>query len=128
MPTQSQMKPIFVMLALLAAVALVVAGCGGGGGSAPVDDVSITISPDRIALSPGGTAPFTATVSGTSNTAVTWSATGGSLTVNGNIADYTAPYTEGTYIVTATSVADPSKSASAEVLVSVDLPPPPPPW
>ena len=81
--------------------------------AAPV--VSITISPISASLATGGTQQFTATVTGTTNTAVTWSATGGTITSAGL---YTASQTAGRYNVTATSVADTTKSASAAVTVS----------
>jgi hypothetical protein len=76
---------------------------------------------------------FHASVTGTSNTAVTWSVTeasaGGSVTTAGV---YTAPSTGGTYHVVATSQADPSKSQSATVtvperIVSVAVTPSSPP-
>ena len=62
----------------------------------------------------GGTQQFTATVTGTSNTAVTWSASGGSISPSGW---FTAPAIIGIYTVQATSAADPSQSASATVTV-----------
>lgn len=66
-----------------------------------------------------GTIQFTATVSGTLNTEVDWSveegAAGGSVTAEG---EYTAPTTEGTYHVVATSRADNTKKATATVEVS----------
>ena len=83
--------------------------------------VSITISPTSSSIPTGSTQQFTATVTGSSNTAVTWSVTGGSISSG----LYTAPGTAGTYTVKATSVADSSKSASATVTVTSPLPPPP---
>jgi hypothetical protein len=77
--------------------------------------VSVGISPTSASLTTGGTQQFTATVSGSSNTAVTWSATGGTVSASGL---YTAPSNAGTFKVTATSVADSTKSASATVTVS----------
>jgi len=85
--------------------------------AAPV--VAISISPGSASLSTGGTQQFTATVTGSSNTAVNWSASGGSISSAGN---YTAPATAGTYKVTATSAADSTKSASANVTVSATTP------
>ena len=82
--------------------------------SAPV--VALSISPTSASMLTGGTQQFTATVTGSSNTAVTWSAAGGSVSSSGL---YTAPSSAGTYTVTATSVADTTKSASATVTVSV---------
>lgn len=62
--------------------------------------------------------PFTATVKGTSNTAVTWSiqeSNGGTISEAGL---YRAPLEIGSYHVVATSVADATKSATATVGVS----------
>src|SRR5207248_1110404 len=86
----------------------------------PPATVAVAISPTSASLQAGGTQQFTATVTGTTNTAVTWSATGGTISSSGL---YTAPSTAGTYTVTATSVADSTKSASARVTVTA--PPPP---
>jgi uncharacterized protein YjdB len=77
--------------------------------------VSVTISPTSVTLLSGRTRRFTATVSGTSNTGVTWSTTGGTISSSGFL---TAPQTPGIYTVTATSKADPTKSASAIVTVN----------
>ncbi len=77
--------------------------------------VSVAISPTTASLQPGQQTQFTASVSGTTNTAVTWTATGGTVTTSGL---YTAPTSTGTYTVTATSSADPTKSASATVTVT----------
>jgi hypothetical protein len=68
-------------------------------------------------LSSGGTQQFTATVTGTANTAVTWSATAGSVDSSGF---YTAPVVQKitNATVTATSQADPTKSATSTVTVN----------
>ncbi|MBW6454623.1 MAG: SBBP repeat-containing protein [Trueperaceae bacterium] len=94
---------------------------------ATVGAVGVAIDPTGAALAPGGTQSFTATVSGTLNTAVIWSATGGTLEGTGNTVVYTAPEVAGIYVVTATSLEDASRSASAavsvgEVAVSLDPP------
>ena len=83
---------------------------GGHGG------VTIGVSPASVTLSSNQTQQFTANVTGTSNTAVAWSATGGTVDSNGL---YTAPTvtTQTNLVVTATSSADPSASASAAVTV-----------
>ncbi|MBV9146090.1 MAG: choice-of-anchor D domain-containing protein, partial [Acidobacteria bacterium] len=83
--------------------------------TAPPPPISVSIAPTTASLQTGGTQQFTATVTGTSNTAVTWTATGGTVTTGGL---YTAPNTNGTYTMTATSVADTTKSASATVNVA----------
>jgi len=76
----------------------------------------------------GATQAFRASVTGTTNTAVTWSIqegpAGGSITSAGA---YTAPSTAGTFHIVATSQADSSKSATAAITVppvSVAVSPP----
>ncbi len=80
--------------------------------------VSVSVSPASAALVTGGRQQFTATVSGTSNTSVTWTATAGTISSAGL---YTAPATAGSYTATATSVADTTKSASASISVAVAM-------
>ena len=84
--------------------------------------ISVTISPPVPETAPSGTLSFTAAVSGATagqSTAVTWSVveggTGGSIDASGQ---YTAPATEGTYHVQATSLADTSRSATVAVGVT----------
>jgi hypothetical protein len=80
--------------------------------SAPA--VQVSVSPTNVTLQPGATQPFTATVTGSANTAVTWSATGGTIT---NAGLYTAGSVAGSFTVTATSVADSTKSRSAQITI-----------
>ncbi len=68
------------------------------------------------------TQQFSANVTGTSNTGVTWSATGGTISPAGL---FTAGSAADTFIVTATSMADSSKSAHASVTLTAPAPPPP---
>ena len=88
----------------------------------PPPTITVTISPTTATVAAGGMQQFTATVTGTTNTAVTWSVdgvNGGNNTV-GTVSSgglYTAPATAGGHTVTATSVADSTKSASASVAV-----------
>ncbi|MBS1824099.1 MAG: IPT/TIG domain-containing protein [Acidobacteria bacterium] len=82
--------------------------------------VTVTINPATASLTAGQTQQFTAAVSGSSNTAVTWSlgATAGSLSSTGL---YTAPASvtsQQTVQVRATSVADPTRSAVATVTLN----------
>jgi hypothetical protein len=82
--------------------------------------VAVSLSPTSVSLQTGGSQQFTPTVTGTSNTAVTWATTGGTFSSPGsgspaNSTLYTAPASAGPYTVTATSLADPTKSASATV-------------
>ena len=85
--------------------------------------VTVTISPASATLMPSQSQQFQASVTGTSNTVVTWSVDniGGGNTSVGTISSsglYTAPTSVGNHTVEATSVADPTQSASATVAVS----------
>ncbi len=82
--------------------------------TAAASTVGVSVSPSSVSLQPGTTQQFTATVTGTTNTSVNWSATSGTISYMGY---YTAPSTPGTYTVTATSVADSTKSGSSIVTV-----------
>ena len=93
-----------------------VAGINFSVSVAPPPSITVSISPTSSLLSTGGTEQFTATVTGTANTAVTWSATAGTISSSGL---YTAPAAAGSYTVRVTSVADTTKSASAAVTVSL---------
>ena len=77
--------------------------------------VAVSISPSTATVKTGATQQFAATVTGTSNTGVTWSASGGTISSSGL---YTAPSSSGNYTVQATSTADTTKSASATVTVT----------
>jgi hypothetical protein len=99
------------------------AALGCGGGSSPITlgttSVSVAITPVSASLHTGGTQLFAATVTGSSNQAVTWGvveAAGGSISAAGL---YTAPALAGSFHVQATSGADPKKSAQAAVVVTV---------
>ena len=92
----------------------------------PPPTVSVAVSPTQAALQVGKTQQFTSSVSGSSNTAVTWSVNGvaGGNSTLGAISTaglYTAPSAvpSGSSVnVTATSAADTTKSASAAVSIS----------
>jgi hypothetical protein len=79
-----------------------------------VSGVQISVSPTSVILRPGGTQTFAGTVTGSSNTAVTWTATGGTVSSGGV---YTAGSTSGNFTVTATPAADTTKSATATVSI-----------
>lgn len=77
--------------------------------------VGITVSPGTATIGTSGTMQFSATVTGTTNTAVTWSISPsiGSIDSNGL---YTAPACSfGAVTITATSVADSTQSATAVI-------------
>jgi parallel beta-helix repeat protein len=96
-------------------------GSGSGSGT-----ISVSISPSSAALHVGASQQFTATVSGSSNTGVTWSVNGvvGGNSTTGTISSsglYTAPASVpsgGSVTVTATSVANSAYSAKATVTIS----------
>jgi peptidoglycan/xylan/chitin deacetylase (PgdA/CDA1 family) len=79
--------------------------------------ITVSISPAKTTLNSGTTKQFTATVSGTSNSGVTWSATLGTVTSSGLYAAPIVTVTNTAY-VTATSVADATKKTTATVTVN----------
>ncbi len=83
--------------------------------------VTVTVAPATITLLPGTSVDLTATVTNDSaNLGVVWRITeagAGSLTPNGLTARYTAPATPGQYHVVASSVADPTRTATATITV-----------
>ena len=91
----------FVSGDLVEGFAIVEVLCFVFGSGSALGNVSVTLSPNTASLQTGQPAQFSATVVGTSNTAVTWTASSGTVTSTGQ---YTAPSTAGTYTVTATSV------------------------
>jgi len=79
------------------------------------EPVLVTVSPATTTLQPGQTRQFTATVTGTSNTAVAWSATGGTISSTGL---YTAGSTAGDFSVIArTTATNPSVVGGAAVTI-----------
>jgi len=81
--------------------------------------ISVTVSPGSATLAAGATKQFTATVTNAANTAVTWTATGGTVSSAGL---YTAGTSPGSFTVKATSVQDSSKSASAAITITAPQP------
>src|SRR6267378_4147904 len=100
-------------------VCVLLAGCASTSHNTPV---AVAVSPTAASVVVTKTQQFTATVTGTSNTAVTWSVVGGAA--NGTVSStglYTAPTTVPNppqVTVTATSQKDSSKIASATVTVT----------
>ncbi|MBI3132450.1 MAG: hypothetical protein HYZ13_14130, partial [Acidobacteria bacterium] len=88
--------------------------------------VSVSLTPTAPVLVASGSQSFTATVSGSTNTGITWTvdgvtggnATTGTLSGTGNTVTYTAPATAGGHLLVATSQADPTRSASASITVN----------
>ena len=114
------------LLPLVVSMAVIWSGCGGGKSSTTTTTVSVTISPTTASIAGGGTQQFTATVTGSTNTAVTWavSGTAGGNAVTGTISAtglYTAPTVlpaSTTQTITATSQADTTKIATATVTLT----------
>ncbi|NOK15615.1 Ig-like domain-containing protein [Corallococcus carmarthensis] len=83
-----------------------------------VEEVKVTVSPTSATTTWDGTVQLTAAVTGTNNLAVLWSVEGGDA--NGYVSStgvYRAPHKAGTFTVTAASVADPAKKATATIRV-----------
>jgi hypothetical protein len=100
---------------------------GGGGGGGGGGTVSVSISPQSPTVFTTMTQQFNATVSGTSDTLVTWEVNGvsGGGSGTGTIDSsglYTAPAAPGTDTVAAISQADPTKLATAAVTVKALTP------
>lgn len=114
---------------------LMVAGllqaCGGGSSGSSSSDretdlaarkrppatVQVSVSPASVSVATGASQNFSCSVTGSTNTACTWTVLesgGGTITSLGR---YTAPTAVGTYHVVATSAADTTKSAQATVYV-----------
>lgn len=82
----------------------------------PAPAVAVSLSPASATLDACKAVVFTATVTNSANTAVTWTVTeGGGGSVTNGI--YTAPQTAGTYHVVARSVADTSKTVQGTIIV-----------
>jgi hypothetical protein len=109
------------------AACLFLYSCGGGGNGS---QVAVTIKPAFAIATVSQTTPFTDTVTGTTNTAVTWEVnnTAGGSATTGTISStgvYTAPTqvpSPATVTVTVVSQADTTKSASAQVTVVAQTP------
>lgn len=110
---------------VVCALLTVLTACGGGSSSSSTE-VTITISPLSASVTTSQTQQFTATVTNSTNTAVTWQVNGvaGGTTTVGFISTtgvYTAPNvvpTPATVTVSAIAQADTTKTASAGVTVT----------
>ncbi len=105
-----------------------VAACGASGVGDPQRDpaddsvgslkktkVKVTVAPATAQIGASQTLQFSASVTGTTKTAVTWTATGGTIDTDGK---FTAGAAAGNFEVTATSTASTSVSAKASVVVT----------
>jgi uncharacterized protein (DUF1800 family) len=120
---------------------LFLSGCSGLGTKHGVDGtpaptspdsggVSVTVTPATITLRAGATEAFAASVSGSTNTNVTWSvnavaggnATTGTIDANGMFTAPANPPTPNTITVTATSASDATKQGSGAVTLQNPIP------
>jgi len=111
-------RAVFLLLCVLLGILI---GCGGGGGGGSSPRVKVT--PSKAVVAPNAGTDFTVAVTGLANANVTWSISpnDGSATItptDSTHARFQASATEQTYTITATSVADPTKSGKATVIVS----------
>ena len=91
--------------------------------SRTASSVAVSVNPSGTTVAAGSSAAFAATVTGTTNVAVTWSVAEGAScgTVNAS-GLYSAPTTGATCHVVATSQADTTRSATATVTVTAPAP------
>jgi Bacterial Ig-like domain (group 2)/Galactose oxidase, central domain len=120
-------RRVSLAFGLVVVLAVTIGGCGGGSAAAPTtpnpitaEAISVVVTPSSSTLLPGQTQLFVASVTGTTNSAVTWSVqetSGGTINSAGL---YTAPQnTAGTFNVVATSQA--SSNAQGIAAVTVQL-------
>lgn len=110
-------------LLLYSLLSLILAGCGGagGGGTTPppqspaITSVSASCNPASIQTNQTSQCSATVSETGSYSSAVTWSATDGTITSAGVF----TPSAAGTATITATSTADSTKSGSATVTVTI---------
>jgi chitinase len=118
---------IFVAVIALAGIVWMVRSSMSPSGAAA--KVEITIFPTTAKMAAGKSADFKANLTGPPTDQVTWKVdegdSGGQVQVqrgsegaNSLYSTYTAPKTPGTYHLIATSTADPTKSATAEITVT----------
>jgi hypothetical protein len=86
--------------------------------AAAAQAAAVSLLPAAATLAPGGTQQFIATVTGTTNTNVTWTATGGTISTTGK---YVAGTSGGSFSVTAT-ITGGTISATAPVTIIATAP------
>jgi len=117
-------RTLFALFCVLVVSSLI--GCGGG---STLSTVTITISPSVVTLGLGGEQQFTATISGTTNSKVTWEVNGvtGGNSTTGTISStglYKAPAAvpnPPTVAVTVVSQANTADIANAAVTLTSDV-------
>src|SRR5260370_7556070 len=113
-------RPLFLSLGC---AAVLFSGCAG---TSSKTTITISVAPTAASVAVGNTQQFTATVTGTSNTAVAWSVAGGAST--GTISSsglYTAPATvPNPPQATATPTSQPNSTKPASPTVPATTPTP----
>src|ERR1700730_7169408 len=114
---------VFLPVLLTFALLLLLTACAGISSSSQprATTVGVSVSPTSVALQSGQSKQFEATVTGTPNTAVTWTASIGTVSSSGLYAAPTVT-SQSSDTVSAISVADSSKSASGSVTVTSATP------
>lgn len=130
--SRTELRRLGVALGALLIATAWAYGCTAGGGAStlpPPPPITVTVTPSTGSVLLGNQLTFTAVVTNTTDTALSWSVSG---IVGGNAAVgtinaagvYTAPADlpfPATLQITATSHADPTKSASATVTITSDI-------
>ncbi len=117
------MRRLSLLLSLIGLLLLGISGCNGAVGSGTgtgTQTISITLSPSSTSMDAGTSQNFNATLSNDlTGVGVTWTATGGATLTNvtNSTVTVTAPATSGSFTLTAKSVAQPSRTQSAMVVV-----------
>jgi hypothetical protein len=109
---------------IVCAILLTVAACGSSGNQPPpisssISSVSAVCVPSAVALQATSQCNAMVQGTGTYSSAVTWSASGGTINASGL---FTAPASAGSVTVTATSTQDTSQSGAASVTVQLQTP------
>jgi arylsulfate sulfotransferase len=120
------------LLAIVLVQAILLSNCGSSSTSTEMSPsaVSVSVSSQSTSAVVGQTVQFTATVTGSSNTSVTWSVNGvasgnssvGTITSSGMYTAPAVPPSPNTVAVQATSVADTAKMASLTLTISNPAP------
>ncbi len=125
-PLLSSKTGKFIVSGILFLCGSFLIACGGGSSSStpPPQQVTVSIASAPSAIGVGANWQYSATVSGSSNQSVTWTASGGG-TIDANTGLYIAPGTvpnPATVTITATAAADSSATKSATITIQQNDP------